>query len=271
MKHVLIKIDDLLLNSLSKLPYRIYAKMLNFRSFVMGQKIRFCIDGEYIRVSDGDLFRWCKAKHQTAITYRQGFKRRVLNLQNDYHLNSINFSDGDVIIDCGANIGDLKLYFDVNEIKVQYFAFEPSPEEFSCLEKNVVDGVLINKGLWHCEDILEFYVSSEQADSSFIKPPLYTETQKVSVCKLDEYCSQLGNIKLLKLEAEGAEPEVLLGATRLLSSVEYISADVGFERGEGQSTTFFEVNDMLISAGFQLIGMNFSRLVCLYKNTLRGN
>ncbi len=39
--------------------------------------------------------------------YRNGIIHRVDTLARDYFLSSIKFSDGDVVLDCGANIGEL--------------------------------------------------------------------------------------------------------------------------------------------------------------------
>ena len=44
-------------------------------------------------------------------------------------------------------------------------------------------------------------------------------------------------IKLLKLEAEGAEPEILLGGLDKIHLIDYICADVGPERGLSYETT----------------------------------
>ena len=76
----------------------------------------------------------------------------------------------------------------------------------------------------------------------------------------------LNKIKLFKLEAEGAEPEILLGCEPILHNIEYISADVGFERGIKQKSTLPEVNNFLMKNGFELVKNGRSRIVCLYKN-----
>ena len=49
--------------------------------------------------------------------------------------------------------------------------------------------------------------------------------------------SKLGKIKLLKLEAEGYEPEILLGANKILDKIEYIAIDGGYERGKNSEET----------------------------------
>jgi len=74
-------------------------------------------------------------------------------------------------------------------------------------------------------------------------------------------------VKLLKLEAEGAEPEVLKGALKTLKSIEYVSTDCGFERGKNQDATFNEVNEILVENGFYIVTANLKRPVFLYRNS----
>ena len=47
-----------------------------------------------------------------------------------YCLNEINFKQGDTIIDCGANVGELIFSFQQNNIAINYIAFEPEPKFF---------------------------------------------------------------------------------------------------------------------------------------------
>ena len=72
-------------------------------------------------------------------------------------------------------------------------------------------------------------------------------------------------IKLLKIEAEGAEPQVIRGCSGILDRTEFISADLGFERGVLRDSTFIPVTNFLLSHGFELMAMNFDRLTALYK------
>ena len=74
------------------------------------------------------------------------------------------------------------------------------------------------------------------------------------------------SIKLLKIEAEGAEPEVLIGAEQTIKLCEYISVDAGPERGIEQKTTIKEVKQFLLSRNFTLIQKSFDRVVLLFKN-----
>ena len=75
------------------------------------------------------------------------------------------------------------------------------------------------------------------------------------------------SIKLVKLEAEGAEPEVLLGMEKTLSRIEFIAVDVGAERGLSKENTLIDVLDILMPRGFRPIKFGLPRAVLLLRNT----
>ena len=59
------------------------------------------------------------------------------------------------------------------------------------------------------DSYLDFYVDTDHASSSLIQPKNHTSVVRVETRRLDSFL-ELTNIFLLKVEAEGAEPEVLL-------------------------------------------------------------
>jgi FkbM family methyltransferase len=164
----------------------------------------------------------------------------------------IPFREGDLVVDCGANMGDLELYLRENAPKVRYIGFEPNPHDFVCLERNVGSSRSRNVGLWNQEGSIPFYVNDRHASSSFIQPPEFTQVIDIPASTLS---NQFPNerIRLLKLEAEGAEPEVLYGAISIFNRIDYISADVGPERGIHEQETRDMVVNLLESHGFELI------------------
>jgi FkbM family methyltransferase len=200
---------------------------------------------------------------------KRGFKRRAEILAETYFLNLIDFKPNDVVIDCGANVGELKLCFTERALPVEYIGVEPSPLEFRCLEINVAPSQAINAGLWSSSGELDFFVSSQMADSSLIEPPHYDEIIKVKTRRLDELFAGRERIKLLKLEAEGAEPEVLRGSDGILPRIEYISADVGFERGKDQTSTMAAVTNYLLARGFEVVEIGYPRLTVLFRNVAK--
>ena len=44
--------------------------------------------------------------------------------------------NGDTVIDCGANVGELNVALKNRDIEINYIGFEPSPKEFKCLSIN---------------------------------------------------------------------------------------------------------------------------------------
>ena len=71
--------------------------------------------------------------------------------------------------------------------------------------------------------------------------------------KLDELID--GPIKLLKIDAEGAELEVIKGSRGLMESVEFIAIDLGFEKGVKQESTAPPVFEFLNGYNFKLIAI----------------
>ena len=72
---------------------------------------------------------------------------------------------------------------------------------------------------------------------------------------------------LLKLEAEGAEPEVIYGANKTLINLNYIAADLGPERGFNEECTIKEVSNSLYKNNFKMIDFKYPRICCLYKKS----
>jgi FkbM family methyltransferase len=183
--------------------------------------------------------------------YWHGVEYKGNVIGEHYFLNQISFSDGDIVVDCGAYNGDLKQYFINLGVKIEYIGYEPSVADFKCLEKNVFPSTVFNIGLWKLKADLDFFNSTLGADSSFIQPKTYTEIQKIKVDRLDNLITS--KIKLLKVEAEGCEPEVIMGCEKIFQNIDYIAADLGFERGALEENTFPAFINILLNNGFEVV------------------
>jgi FkbM family methyltransferase len=258
---------SLYITFLLRIDKRAFSFFFNFKSLLLFSPARLSWDGNNFVVRDNEIsgFKY-KIRHQRQcnMAYEYGVKKRAQSLADCYFLNEIEFNDGDIFLDCGANVGDLKIWFDLNNININYVGFEPSPIEFDCLEENVKPCVVYNIGLWKEAGELEFFVSSQGADSSLIQPTSFDKKIKVPVGKLESYVSS--TVKVLKLEAEGAEPEVLEGLGDKLRLIEYISADLGPERGIKCESTLVLVTNYLLERDFELINVSHGRICALYKN-----
>ena len=243
----------------------------NLIASLSSRKVRFSYDrlAKFYCATEGKLICNFANKRRGFWLYRNGIQARGEFLFSSYCLNSIDFEEDDVIIDCGANSGDLTLELKRRAPKVRYVCVEPNPEDFKVLKKNVDLEIseYVNKALGERNEVLNFYVCTENADSSLVEPPSYTEVVDVEVVRLDNLCKELGikKIKLLKLEAEGYEPEILNGAAGILNSIEYIAVDGGYERGKDNEQTLTWVTNFLLENNFKMADIYFPWYRALYR------
>ena len=126
----------------------------------------------------------------------------------------------------------------------------------------------LNNPLWKEEKQITFYSANEELDSSCFETEDYTHVTEKKTVTLSSIIQGLNGqrVKLLKLEAEGAEPEILMGGLDVLNQVDYICVDVGPERGLSYETTLVDTVNTLTNHGFEFIKMGHPRLICWFKN-----
>lgn len=242
----------------------------NLIAIIKRKSVRFTFDksNNLFKAIDKNIIRFYSDKNRCFWLYRNGISERGKLIYNTYCLQKIKFKEQDIVIDCGANSGDLLIELN-NYIKVgNYIAIEPNPIDFEVLKLNCKNQVLVNKALGNKNDNLNFYIATSDGDSSIIKPKFYKEIITVEVIKLDDLIKNLNikKIKLLKIEAEGYEPEVLEGALGIIPICEYIAIDGGYERGQNQEQTFTTITNILLKNNFEIYDINFSWYRALYKN-----
>ncbi|MDJ0614750.1 MAG: FkbM family methyltransferase [Rhizobiaceae bacterium] len=223
-------------------------------------------DAEHFRV-DHSGQSLAIARRNRYWNYKHGIDTRLELLAQQYELQHVLLSPGDRVIDCGANIGEIGAW--AKQVGIEYTAFEPEPLEADCCDINAFDGVAKTNrlGLWHENTTLKFYSKPDTADGSLIEIDDYTDVHELEVITLASFLGEDAKkgIRLFKVEAEGAEPEVLQGAEPVLQYIDYISVDCGYERGKEKQATFKEVGEILAKHNFELISENKKRMVRLYK------
>ena len=188
-----------------------------------------------------------------------------------YHLNLIKFKEHDVIIDVGAGIGFIRIVIDKFVKNINYICFEPDYENFKCLKINLKffkNLTLYNSGVFNKNGKKLFYQRNNYCDSSFFKEldlKKNFNSTIVPIVKLDKYLKKHKIIKLLKIDAEGANIEILKSAGIYLSRILFISVDVSIER-IGKDTikstdSFLKKNNFILIRNFGVSKYNF-----LYKN-----
>jgi FkbM family methyltransferase len=197
--------------------------------------------------------------------YRKGLKLRASQLAHSYSLDLVSFRDHDTIVDCGANVGDLYLgiILQSGNLQIQYVAIEPGLDEFACLVNNIQDSdaTVVQMALGAEDGTGKLFYEPQGANSSLCEPPNFLTTYEVQVRRLDSLLASLNEfsddaehrVRLLKIEAEGTEPEVVAGIGEYASRIDYIAADLGPERGQEQVSTVAPVTQMLYEMGFRMI------------------
>lgn len=136
---------------------------------------------------------------------------------------------GDIFLDVGANIGLMSLLASTCISPAgRVYAFEPEPHTFRLLQKNIsmnsIQNILtFNIGLGATKGSQEIYNNQDdnRGTSSFIKHTSEAvKAAEVPVTTLDDFIieNQIHSVRMMKVDVEGWEMEVLKGAQTLLSS-----------------------------------------------------
>lgn len=151
-------------------------------------------------------------------------------------LKTISYEPSDVILDVGANLG----WYSINISKlypdnsIQIFAFEPDDVNFALLKENIklnntTNIMAINKAIAEKYDQKVLYKYPDKnlgRHSLFRDHKLDQQQMLVETISLDEFITtqhlNTDKIKLLKIDVEGYEYQVLLGCIKTLPNILYI-------------------------------------------------
>ena len=206
---------------------------------------------------DAERFQLAFAVPQRAPRYMVGVKNRLQMLYASYLFedSARHRARGAFIVDVGANVGEFSL------AALRYGAkgalcFEPDPKAVHALRANVgkYGSVGVHEvALSQRADSMRFFQATASADSSLVPPPKSDQSLVVKTRRLDDYLQVLPEGRLLlKIDAEGAEPEVLRGAEKTFRDRDVVTViDVGKER-QGESTAH-ACRAILEQAGFTVV------------------
>lgn len=145
------------------------------------------------------------------VMFNEIFGHEVYNFKAD--------SDEPFIIDCGSNIGLAIFYFKTRYPKAHIIGFEPGPETFSFLEKNVTqnnlsDVIVENKAVARKAGQISFYTSKEKPaiggwsiEGARGHSAYQEHAHQVEATQLSSYI--IRPVDLLKIDIEGAEDDVI--------------------------------------------------------------
>jgi FkbM family methyltransferase len=131
---------------------------------------------------------------------------------------------GDVVLDIGANIG----YYTLIAAKLvgengRVYAFEPDPDNFALLKKNIkINGyqnvILVQKAVSNKTGKLRLYLSDDSAaEHRIFDSRDGRRSIEIEAIRLDDYFKDyFGKIDLIKMDIEGAEWGAIQGMLNLL-------------------------------------------------------
>lgn len=172
------------------------------------------------------------------------------------------------VVDVGANKGQFALAAAHRYPDAKIFSFEPVPEVYRQLQHNTRATPAIatfNCALGNSNGTLEFFSHVYSHASSALKVsdlqqqlmPQTADARRIQVVvkRLDSLRAELPLQApvLLKLDVQGFEKEVLLGASHSLAQVDYLLFETSFVRMYEEEPLFDEMHDFVKSHGFELV------------------
>ncbi|MBU0717080.1 MAG: FkbM family methyltransferase, partial [Planctomycetes bacterium] len=176
----------------------------------------------------------------------------------------------DVVLDCGANIGQtLETLRDLFP-KAKVYCFEPVSAAFAQLQQRcaALNAHAVKKAVGdrdgqaqinlttspECHSLLGF-----QEGNPCAKWTQVVGQEEVDVCTLDTWCEQNGidpkRVDLLKLDVQGAELQALYGARKLLAAAKLVFIEVTFVPIYKDIPLFHEIDRFLTECGYRRHGV----------------
>ena len=157
--------------------------------------------------------------------------------EGDYkYLNDIEFKEGDIVIDIGANLGMVSIFLAKKYPFLKIYSFEPIENNYKNLLRNIEinkipDGIITAHNLAVTKDERDLELISDilnQGASRISGYENYTSLFKKEIGHsislnniIEKY--NINNIKLLKIDCEGAEYEILYNTKKeILNNTEYL-------------------------------------------------
>jgi FkbM family methyltransferase len=250
---------------------KLFCVLLNIRNFIKRKKIYFrFVDNFYILKQNKKS--WFFKNKYRLLRNVDGLEKRAEQLHDIYQLKNTNINDQELIVDIGANYGEFFNVFDlILKKKINYISVEPSNDCYVCLKKSIPNQKHINSAIYNKKIKKNFFLSEDTADSSLIEPQKFSDFVEIETKTLNDIINQ--DVTLLKVEAEGAEPEIILNLRDLDYKIKYIVVDVSFERGKKKLSTEKRCLTILKSYGYYIKSEYRSneRVVILFERSNNDN
>jgi FkbM family methyltransferase len=178
---------------------------------------------------DGELEEWETARGKFWIP-AGSFEALLQDLAEQdrdiYTTRQVGVRPGDVVLDCGANIG-LYTRTALAAGASQVVAIEPSPRNLECLRRNHAAAIaaghvlVLPKGVWDKDDILPMHRDPDNAAADTFVPEMAGKGDVINLplTTIDKIAAELGlpRVDFIKMDIEGAERNALRGAASVIA------------------------------------------------------
>jgi FkbM family methyltransferase len=204
-----------------------------------------------------------------AVVYIRGKTEDIYNLKPgregevDITIRSL-LKPGDVFVDIGANVGYYTLVAAMKGCHV--VSVEPVPSTVAVLWVNIRLNNLKNVELvpycaWHEDGTIYIQIPHRRyygLASAFYGRETMAVKFPVKCIRLDKILNNYSEIKLIKIDVEGAEYEVLRGLEKVLPKTKFIIVEL--------SRNIPEILNLLSEKGFKIKKMHFTTYILAYRH-----
>lgn len=190
--------------------------------------------------------------------------------EDDIMEHNFTAKEGDIVVDIGAHIGPYTL---IAAKRVgptgMVIAIEADPANFDLLNRNIslnklTNVIALNYAVYSKDEMIKLYLPSGEEQSSYTKyntvmldrAPGETKFLEVKANKLDCILQEKGikhdEINWIKIDVEGAEFEVLKGATGIFSKSKDISLLIEIHNLSGGTNLYEQIKEFLKLYNFKI-------------------
>ena len=170
-----------------------------------------------------------------------------------------------VVFDVGANIGQSADKFAEAFRHARIYSFEPASRTFHALDSAVRNRKNVSchcLALGRTDGKATLYLTgapdANSSTNSLIEPRNPVGTELVEMRTIDGFArdANIARVDLLKIDAEGFDLEVLIGAREMLTEqrVAFVLVEVGFDPSDKRHVLFDDVRSFLSQYRFSVFG-----------------